>query len=80
MGELMNLKTFILSFVFVYVIISLPAIVGIGYEIDWVSEATFLDKLKGYVLDGLITDFFVKSVMSILIGFIISLVISMRRQ
>ncbi|RDU37182.1 hypothetical protein DRW41_10910 [Neobacillus piezotolerans] len=76
----MNLKTFLLNFVFVYVLISLPSIVGIGYVIDWVPEATLFKQFKGYVIDGLLNNFVIKNVIAIIVGFVVTLIIFKRQQ
>lgn len=76
----MNLKAFLITFVFVYVLISLPAILGIGYVIDWVTEATLFQKFKGYVMDGLLNSFLTKTVIACIVGIVVSLVISKRRH
>lgn len=76
----MNLKTFLITFVFVYILISLPGILGIGYVIDWVSEATLFQKFKGYVVDGLLNNFLIKTVIAVTVGIVVSLVTSTRRQ
>lgn len=76
----MNLKAFFITFVFVYISISLLAIVGIGYVIDWVPGATWYQKFKGYVIDGLINNFLIKTIIASIVGFVVSLVISKRRH
>jgi len=75
----MNIKTFILGFIVSYIVISLPAMLGIGYVIDWVPGATFLQKIRGYVMEGLADHYLVKIVISGIIGVIFSL-FSSRRQ
>lgn len=67
----MNFKTFILSFILVYILISLPAMFGSGYVIDWVQEATFLQKFFGYVKEGLTNHYLMKIVISIIASVII---------
>lgn len=76
----MNLKALFIAFVFVYVLISLPAILGIGYIIEWVPEATLFQKIKGYVVEGLLNNFLIKVVIAFIVGIVVSLVISKRRQ
>jgi len=76
----MNLKAFLIIFVLVYVSISLPEIFGIGTVIDWVPEATLFQKLKGYVIEGLLNNFLGKTVIACIVGIVVSLVISKRRQ
>ncbi|WP_277587262.1 hypothetical protein [Psychrobacillus antarcticus] len=75
----MNLKAFLITFVFTYVLISLPAILGIGKVIDWVPGATLFQKVKGYLVDGLFNNFLMKVVVASLIGVVVSLIISKRR-
>ena len=74
----MNIKTFILGFIVIYILISLPAILGIGYVIDWVSEATVLQKFKGYVIEGLTNNYFIKMVISIIVSVIFTLFLQKR--
>mgnify|MGYP003424292506 len=50
---IVNVKTFILSFIVLYFMISLPVMLGFGYVIDWDPEATFQQKFNGYVIEGL---------------------------
>jgi len=74
-----TIKTFILSFAVVYILISLPAMLGIGYVIDWVPGATFSQKIKGYVTEGLIDNYLIKIVISVVVSVIFSLLLSRRR-
>jgi len=76
----MILKTFLLGFIVIYILISLPAILGIGYVIDWVTEATFYQKFKGYVIEGFTTNYFPKIVISIVIGGIFTLFLAKRNS
>ncbi|MBD8036729.1 hypothetical protein H9635_08240 [Solibacillus sp. A46] len=62
------MKTFLLSFIVIYILISLPTMLGIGYVIDWMPEATELQKFKGYVMEGLTNNFLIKIVISITIS------------
>ncbi|PIC66674.1 hypothetical protein CSV71_14605 [Sporosarcina sp. P21c] len=75
----MNLKAFLLTFIFIYILISLPAIFGIGHVIDWVSEATVYQKFKGYVIDGLLNNFLIKTTIASVVGVVVIRVISKRR-
>ncbi|WP_096271238.1 hypothetical protein [Paucisalibacillus globulus] len=70
----MNLKAFLISFILVYIVLSAPAIVGIGLEIEWVSEATWIQKFKGTVIDGLLEYFLLKAVIASIVGFVVSIV------
>ena len=76
---MVNMKTFILSFIAVYIIISIPMMLGFGYVIDWDSEATFLQKFIGYVIEGLTNNYLIKIVISLIVGGIISLLLSNRK-
>ena len=74
----MKIKTFILGWIVVYILISLPAMLGIGYVIDWVPDATFLQKLKGYVVEGLTNNYLIKIIISIIVSAILSLFLQKR--
>ncbi|WP_078596418.1 hypothetical protein [Evansella clarkii] len=76
----MNFKVFIITFILVYLLLSLPTILGIGYVIDWVPEATIPQKFKEYVADGLLNNFLIKTISSFIVGIIVSLVFTGRRQ
>ncbi|WP_043932776.1 hypothetical protein [Bacillus sp. EB01] len=76
----MNLKAFLLTFVVVYLLISIPSILGIGYVIDWAPEATLLQKIKGYVISGLLNNFVIKTVIAVIVGFIINSPIFRRQK
>jgi len=73
-----KIKTFILGWIVVYILISLPAMLGIGYVIDWVPDATFLQKLKGYVVEGLTNNYLIKIIISIIVSAILSLFLQKR--
>ncbi|TFE00582.1 hypothetical protein [Jeotgalibacillus salarius] len=75
----MKLKTFTSSFIAFYILLSLPGMLGIGYVIDWTSEATLFQKLRGYVLEGLVSHFYVKVAVSIVISAVLSIFLY-RRQ
>ncbi|AWE07326.1 hypothetical protein DCE79_08025 [Lysinibacillus sp. 2017] len=74
----MNIKTVIISFIVIYILVSLPAILGIGYVIDWVPEATFLQKFKGYVIEGFTNNYLFKIVISIIVSVIFSFFLQKR--
>ena len=76
---MVNRKTFILSFIVVYLLISLPMMLGFGYVIDWDPEATFLQKFIGYVKEGLTNNYLIKIVISFIVGAIVSLLLSNRK-
>jgi len=75
-----HVKTFILTFILVYLLISLPTILGINYVIDWVSEATFLQKFNGYVVNGLTENYLFKIVISAVAGGIVSLTLALKHN
>ena len=76
----MDIKTFLLSFSVVYLLFSLPAMLGGGYVIDWVTEATLLQKLKGYVIEGFTNNYLIKIVISIIVSAIFSLFLRKRNS
>lgn len=76
----MKLKSFIVTFALVYVLLSLPVIFGVGYVIDWVPEASFFQKFKGYIVEGLLNNFLIKTVVACIVGTIISLILPKRQQ
>ncbi|WP_214804737.1 MULTISPECIES: hypothetical protein [unclassified Exiguobacterium] len=76
----MKIKTFLLSFIIVYLVLSLPALFGIGFVIDWVPEATLLQKINGYVLIGLTDNYLFKFVIAGLISIVLQLVMSKRQR
>lgn len=74
-----KIKTFVIGFIIAYVLISIPAMFGIGYVIDWVPEATFLQKFKGYVINGLVDNYLLKIIISVIVGVVCIIVVSKRR-
>lgn len=76
----MSIKKCIAGFIITYILISLPAIFGFGYVIDWIPEATNLQKFKGYVFYGLTNGYLFKSVVSILMSAAVDLLISKRKS
>ncbi|KGP71025.1 hypothetical protein [Pontibacillus yanchengensis] len=76
----MNLKALVLTFIFVYFMVSLPGILGVGYVIDWVPGTSNFQKFKGYLFEGLTQNILIKTVIAFIVGIIVSLIISMRSQ
>lgn len=76
----MNIKMLILVFLIVYLALSLPTLFGIGLVIDWVPEATLLQKINGYVLIGLTDNYLFKFVIAGLISIVLQLVMSKRQR
>ncbi|MGE6555662.1 hypothetical protein [Exiguobacterium artemiae] len=74
----MNFKIFLLSFILIYLLLSLPAFFGIGYVIDWVPEATLGQKFNGYVIEGLGNHFLLKSLCAVIASMVLSLLMSNR--
>ncbi len=66
-------------FIIVYVVISLPAMLGIGYVIDWIPEASLSQKLKGYVIEGLTNGFQLKIAISAIASLVLIFLLSRRR-
>ncbi|MCA1029804.1 hypothetical protein LCL95_02005 [Bacillus timonensis] len=54
-----------------FLIMSLPFMLGFGYEIDWVNEATAIQKVTGHIVEGLTLHFTIKLLLSIVLGTII---------
>lgn len=75
----MKIKMLMFIFLVVYLILSLPALFGIGLVIDWVPEATLLQKINGYVLVGLTDNYLFKCVMAGLISVVLNLLLSKRK-
>lgn len=48
----MIIKRFILSVIITYLFLSLLLSFSIGYTIDWITEATLTQKIKGYAFEG----------------------------
>ncbi|MCT4780713.1 MULTISPECIES: hypothetical protein [Exiguobacterium] len=69
----MKFKTFLLGFISVYLLLSLPAFLGIGSVIDWVPEATFVQKFNGIVMEGLTRHALIKSILAAIISLSVSL-------
>lgn len=76
---MLNSKTFIFFFIVVYVVLSLPVMLGIGYVIDWVPEASLSQKLRGYVIDGLTNEFQLKIAISAIASLVLISLLSRRR-
>ena len=74
----MNIKIILPSFILIYLLLSLPAVFGIGYVIDWVPEATLGQKFNGYVIEGLKNQFLLKSLCAVIASIALSLVIPNR--
>ncbi|WP_426355256.1 hypothetical protein [Exiguobacterium sp. R-39] len=75
----MNMKSFLLSFILIYLLLSLPAFFGITYVIDWVPEATLGQKFNGYVMEGLKNQFLLKSLCAVIASIVLSLLLSNRK-
>ena len=73
---MVNVRTLVAGFMIVYLLMSLPAMFGIGFVIDWNPEATFSQQWKGYVMEGLAKNYLIKIVISIIVSVIFSLFLS----
>ncbi|WP_214765845.1 MULTISPECIES: hypothetical protein [unclassified Exiguobacterium] len=76
----MKIKMLMFIFLVVYLILSLPTLFGIGLVIDWVPEATVVQKFNGYVLVGLTDNYLFKCVMAGLISIVLQLVMFKRQR
>ncbi|WP_245827570.1 hypothetical protein [Paenisporosarcina indica] len=72
----MNLKSFLITFVFVYTLISLAIALGIGYSQDYVPDATLFQKFKVHIIDVPLDNFLIKVVIACIMGIVVGLVIS----
>ena len=75
----MKIKMLVLVFLVVYLVLSLPTLFGIGFVIDWVPEATFIQKFNGYVIEGLLNNYPFKFIMAGLISVVLNLLLSKRK-
>lgn len=76
---MVNTKSFMLVFVSVYLLMSLPAMLGIGYVIDWIPEASLSQQLRGYVIEGLTNGFQLKIAISAIASLVLITLLSRRR-
>ena len=60
--------------------ISIPTMLGFGYVIDWDPESTVLQKFNGYVMEGLTNNYLMKIIISLIVGAIVSLLLSNRKE
>jgi len=65
------MKKLIGTIVTVYLLLSVPSLLGIGRVIDWIPEATILRIIQVTVVEALTEDFFPKSMISITISLFI---------
>lgn len=65
------MKKLIGTIVTVYLLLSVPSLLGIGRVIDWVPEATILQIIYVTVVEALTEDFFLKSTIAITISLFI---------
>ena len=72
----MKIKTLVTGFIVAYLLLSLPAMFGIGVVIDWIPEATFPQKVKGYVVEGFTNNYLIKIVVSIFASVLFSFFLS----
>lgn len=48
--------------------------------IDWIPEATLFQKFKGYVIDSLLNNYLIKTLIATIVGIVVSWVVSIKRQ
>lgn len=65
------MKKLIGTIVTVYLLLSVPSLLGIGRVIDWVPEATTLQIIHVTVVEGVTENFFLKCMISITISLFI---------
>lgn len=68
----MSWKSFLMTTITAYIVLSLPGIFSVGYVIDWVPGTTISQKAKGYVMEGLIAYFLLKLPIAFLVGLLAS--------
>lgn len=66
-----HIKLFWIPVILIYLFMSLPGMLGIGYVIDWVPEATPFQKFNGYILGGLVENFSIKLIVSVIAGVVV---------
>lgn len=65
----MDYRKFIINLIIIYLLVSLPDMLGFGYVvIDWVPEATLFKKITGYFYYGLIENVFLKCMIVLVVG------------
>lgn len=69
----MKIKAFILTFIIIYLLLSLPVTLGFGWSVDWVQGATFFQKMKVHVGEGLFRYWLPKALIAGVAGFLISI-------
>ncbi|MER2124796.1 MAG: hypothetical protein ABS936_12125 [Exiguobacterium indicum] len=72
------MKKLIGTIVTVYLLLSVPSLLGIGRVIDWVPEATILQIIHVTVVEGLTENFFLKCMISITISLFIRIFLMKR--
>lgn len=70
-----SIKRFLIIFVLLYILLSLPKMLGFGFEIDWVQEATVLQKLKVYVVEGFKRNYVKKLIIASIASLIANVII-----
>jgi hypothetical protein len=72
------IKRFFISFSLSYLILSLPNL--LGFVIDWIPEASLLQKFKGYFLSGLNYGLIIKLIISSILGFLSCVILVLKRR
>ena len=75
-GELVKIKALVTGFIVTYLLLSVPAMFGMGVVIDWIPEATFSQKVQGYMVEGFTNNYLVKIVVSIFASVLFSFFLS----
>lgn len=74
----MHFKVFIYGFLIVYLLMSLPAMLGIGYVIDWMPGATLPQKFNTYIVEGLTNHSVIKIGISTIVSVILTILVSLK--
>ncbi|MCY1691394.1 hypothetical protein OVA29_12425 [Exiguobacterium sp. SL14] len=73
------MKKLIGTIVTVYILLSLPALLGIGRVIDWVPDATMMQIIHVTVVEALSEDYIMKFLISISVSILIAIFLRKRK-
>ncbi|MGD6830588.1 hypothetical protein ACQCT5_00405 [Sutcliffiella halmapala] len=63
----------ILTFIIIYILLSLPTMFGFGWSVEWVQGATFFQKMKVHLSEGLFGYWFPKVLIAGIAGILVSI-------
>ncbi|MGM0837215.1 MAG: hypothetical protein ACQEV7_13750 [Bacillota bacterium] len=75
----MKPKVFILTFIIIYILLSLPVMLGFGWSVEWVQGATFFQKLKVHVAERLFGYWIPKVLIAGVAGIIVSIKVGVKQ-